>query len=328
MAQRWTAEDLPDFQGRRVVITGGNSGLGFEAARALARKGACLSLACRDLGKGRAARERLVQESPGADVDVLELDLADLSCVRKAAEAFRSRVSRLDVLLNNAGIMAIPRRETADGFEMQLGTNHLGHFAWTGLLIDLLLATPGSRVVNVSSTAHRPGRMHWDDLQLERSYTRWGAYAQSKLANLLFTYELQRRLSACGAQTIALAAHPGYAATNLQFADARMRGSSAGETLWRVINGLFAQSAEMGALPLLYAAGSPQARGGEYFGPDRLAESRGYPVKVGSSRRSHSAADAARLWQVSQELTGVHFDALGKLEELRSPAARGAEADS
>jgi NAD(P)-dependent dehydrogenase (short-subunit alcohol dehydrogenase family) len=310
MPERWSAEDLPDLGGRRIVVTGGNSGLGFEAARALARKAARLTLACRDLGKAHAARERLLAESPGADVALLELDLADLSSVRKAAETFRAGTDALHVLLNNAGIMAIPRRETADGFEMQLGTNHLGHFALTGLLIELLLATPGSRVVNVSSTAHRIGRMHWDDLQLERSYTKWGAYAQSKLANLLFTHELQRRLTERGADTIAVAAHPGYAATNLQFADARMRGSSAGERLWHAINGLFAQSAEMGALPLLRAAAAPGVRGGDYFGPDRLAESRGHPVKVGSSRRSRDAADAARLWQVSEQLTGVRFDAL------------------
>lgn len=310
MPERWTAEKLPDLSGRCMLVTGGNSGLGFEAARALARKGARLTLACRDLGKARAARERLLAESPGADVALLELDLADLSSVRKAAEAFRAAADALHVLLNNAGIMAIPRRETADGFEMQLGTNHLGHFAFTGLLLDLLLATPGSRVVNVSSTAHKVGRMRWDDLQHERSYTKWGAYAQSKLANLLFTYELQRRLEARRADTIAVAAHPGYAATNLQFADARMRGSGAGERLWHAINGLFAQSAEMGALPLLFAAGAPEVRGGDYFGPDRLIESRGHPVKVSSSRRSHDAADAARLWQVSEELTGARFDAL------------------
>jgi NAD(P)-dependent dehydrogenase (short-subunit alcohol dehydrogenase family) len=310
MPKRWSADDLPDLSGRHVVVTGGNSGLGFEAARALARKGARLTLACRDLGKARAAREQLLAESPGAEVALLELDLADLSSVRKAAGALRAAADALHVLLNNAGIMAIPRRETADGFEMQLGTNHLGHFALTGLLMERLLATPGSRVVNVSSTAHRMGRVRWDDLQSERSYSRWGAYAQSKLANLLFTYELQRRLAARGADTIAVAAHPGYAATNLQFADARMRGSSFGERVWHLINGLFAQSAEMGALPLLYAAGAAEVQGGDYFGPDRLAESRGHPVKVGSSRRSRDVADAARLWQVSEQLTGVHFDAL------------------
>jgi NAD(P)-dependent dehydrogenase (short-subunit alcohol dehydrogenase family) len=306
----WTTADLPDFSGRRVIITGGNSGLGLECARALAARGAKLTLACRDLGKARAAQESLLQQTPAADIELLELDLADLSSVRKAAESYRGRQSQLDVLLNNAGIMAIPRRQTADGFEMQLGTNHLGHFAFTALLSDLLLATKGSRVVNVSSTAHKMGRMHWDDLQWESSYGKWTAYAQSKLANLLFTYELQRRLAACGSEVRAVAAHPGYAATNLQLAGARMRNSSAGERLWRGINSLFSQSAEMGALPLLRAAGGAGVAGGDYYGPERLAESRGHPVKVGTSGRARDEAEAARLWKVSEQLTGQRFEAL------------------
>jgi NAD(P)-dependent dehydrogenase (short-subunit alcohol dehydrogenase family) len=206
--------------------------------------------------------------------------------------------------------MAIPRRETADGFEMQLGTNHLGHFALTGLLLDLLLATRGSRVVNVSSTAHRMGRMHWDDLQRGRSYSKWSAYGQSKLANLLFTYELQRRLTARDAQSIAVAAHPGYAATNLQFAGPRMAGSRLQERMMGLMNRAFSQSGEMGALPLLRAAGGTDVEGSDYYGPARMAESRGHPVKVGSSNRSRDEADAARLWQLSEELTGVRFDAL------------------
>jgi len=307
---RWTSSLLPDLSERRVIITGGNSGLGLEAARALARRGARLTLACRDLGKAHSAREELLRQTPDAEVELLELDLADLASVRAAAASYRARESQLHVLLNNAGIMAIPRRETADGFEMQLGTNHLGHFAFTALLCEPLLATQGARVVNVSSTAHKMGRMHWDDLHGQRSYGRWNAYAQSKLANLLFAYELQRRLAAAGSSALSVAAHPGYAATNLQFADARMRGSSSGERFWQLINGLFSQSAEMGALPLLRAAGADGVAGGDYYGPDRLAESRGHPVVVAASRRARNLADAARLWEESEQLTGVRFEAL------------------
>jgi hypothetical protein len=206
--------------------------------------------------------------------------------------------------------MALPRRETVDGFEMQLGTNHLGHFALTGLLLGPLLATPGSRVVNLSSTMHRAGRMRWYDLHGERSYGKWTAYGQSKLANLLFTYELQRKLAASRAPTISVACHPGYAATNLQFAGPRMQGSSLLEVQARWMNRLLSQSAEMGALPTLYAATAEDVRGGEYFGPSGFAELWGPPRKVSSSRRSHDAGDAARLWEVSQVLTGIRYDAL------------------
>ena len=305
----WTPDRLPDLEGRHVVVTGGNSGLGLESAIALARAGANVTLACRDLGKAREAAATIRARVPDARVDEVELDLADLSSVRKCAEKLLASKPALHVLLNNAGVMAIPYRRTVDGFEMQLGTNHLGHFALTGLLLERLLATPGSRVVNVSSMAHRIGRMNWDDLQSERSYVGWVAYGQSKLANLLFTRELQRRLAERGSSTIAVAAHPGYAATNLQFQDARMRGSSLGERFWGVINGIFAQSAEMGALPLVYAAAAEDVQGGEYFGPARF-ESWGHPTRVGTSRSARDAAQARRLWETSEELTGVRFGAL------------------
>ena len=301
----WTAEDIPDLSGKTIVVTGGNSGIGYEAALRLAGKGAEVILACRDPRKADRAGEEIARVYPQARVQSMALDLASLASVRAFAESFAAARSRLDVLINNAGVMALPQMKTADGFEMQLGTNHLGHFALTGLLLETLLATPGSRVVNVSSTAHKPGRIRFADLQWERGYQRWFAYAQSKLANLLFTYELQRRLEAKGAQCSSVACHPGYAATNLQTAAARIEGSRLMERFWDGVNGLLAQSSAMGALPTLRAATDPAVRGGEYYGPAGLFESRGYPVVVKSSRRSHDREAAAKLWSISADLTGV-----------------------
>jgi len=307
---KWTAADVPDQSGRIAIVTGANSGLGSETALALAARGAHVVLACRDASKAQAALETIRAASPAASVEVLALDLASLASIRAFADAVSTRHKRLDLLCNNAGVMAIPRRRTADGFEMQLGTNHLGHFALTGLLLPLLLATPKSRVVSVSSAAHRPGKIHWDDLQLERSYGKWRAYAQSKLANLLFAYELDRRLRKAAASVISVAAHPGYAATNLQAVGARMEGARVFEKVFELGNQLFAQSAAMGALPTLYAATAPLVQGGDYFGPDGLSEMWGHPRKVGSTARSKGLADAARLWELSETLTDVRFAAL------------------
>jgi NAD(P)-dependent dehydrogenase (short-subunit alcohol dehydrogenase family) len=308
--QKWTVEDLPELSGKIVIITGANSGLGFEAAREMARKGAHVVLACRDVAKTKAAISSIAAEVPEAALQGMALDLARLSSVREFAESFLSAHGELHVLLNNAGVMAIPYRKTADGFEMQLGTNHLGHFALTGLLLEPLLATPGARVVNVSSNAHRFGKIRFDDLQLERSYGKWRAYGQSKLANLLFTYELQRRLAAKKADVISVGCHPGYAATNLQFVGPRMEGSSLLERGAKLLNDLLSQSAAMGALPLLYAAAAPGVRGGDCIAPDGFAERRGYPKKTRSNARSRDAAVAARLWEASETLTGVHYEAL------------------
>jgi NAD(P)-dependent dehydrogenase (short-subunit alcohol dehydrogenase family) len=302
----WTADDLPDLTGKQYVVTGANSGLGFETARALARRGGEVVLACRDTGRAGTALDRIKSESPGARVEARELDLASLDSVSAFASAWPAG-RPIHALVNNAGVMALPLRRTADGFEMQIGTNHLGHFALTGRLLPRLLATPGARIVNVSSTMHKIGRMAWDDLQSRERYGKWRAYGQSKLANLLFTYELQRRLSAAGKDAIAVAAHPGYAATNLQTAGPRMEGSSLLERVSLLGNQLFSQTAEMGALPTLFAAAAPGVRGGEYFGPDRMFETWGHPQRVRSNARSHDAADQARLWQVSEELTGVRF---------------------
>jgi len=309
-ADAWTADAMPDLSGKTLIVTGGNSGLGFETTRALAKRGAHVVLACRSLEKANEAIARLRAENPRADVEAMALDLASLASVRTFASGFLRKQSALHGLVNNAGVMALPRCETVDGFEMQLGTNHFGHFALTGLLLESLLATPGSRVVNLSSTMHKAGRMRFDDLHGERSYGKWTAYGQSKLANLLFTYELQRRLAAKRAATISVASHPGYAATNLQFAGPRMQGSSLLESAAGLMNHLFSQSAEMGALPSLYAATAPGVQGGDYFGPGGFAEMWGPPRKVSSSARSHAASDAARLWEISEDATGIRFDAL------------------
>ena len=306
---------LPDQRGRTAIVTGGNSGIGLEAAVVLARKGARLVLACRNPGKAKAAADTIAADAigraaPNAELEVLALDLADLSSVREFARAFSARHARLDLLVNNAGVMAIPYRKTADGFEMQIGTNHLGHFALTGLLLERLLATPGARVVNVSSGAHRMGKIRFDDLHWAQRYRRWGAYGQSKLANLLFTFELQRRLAARRLTQISVACHPGYAATDLQFVAPRMDGSRLLGRAMALGNRILAQSAADGALPTLYAALAPEVQGGDYIGPDGLGEMWGSPKKVGASVRARSEADARRLWELSEAQTNVRFDAL------------------
>jgi NAD(P)-dependent dehydrogenase (short-subunit alcohol dehydrogenase family) len=303
----WTADDIPDLSGQTVIVTGGNSGIGYEAALQLARKGGEVILACRDLRKAHAAIEGIRGARRDAAVEAVELDLANLASVHAFANVFRDRHRQLHVLCNNAGVMALPYRKTADGFEMQFGTNHLGHFALTGLLLDRLLETAGARVVTVSSGAHRMGKIRFDDPHWERGYRKWLAYGQSKLANLLFTYELQRRLDAAGATLIAVACHPGYAATNLQVAGPRMAGSAAMESLSEFANRLFAQSAAMGALPTLYAATAADVHGGDYIGPDGLGELWGSPKKVPSSARSRDPETARRLWELSERQTGVQY---------------------
>jgi NAD(P)-dependent dehydrogenase (short-subunit alcohol dehydrogenase family) len=308
---KWTARDIPPQHGRTVVVTGANSGLGYMTALELARAGAHVVLACRDPRRGEAARAALTRQVPAASVDLRRLDLASLTSVREFAEALRRDHPRLDVLINNAGIMAIPRQLTDDGFERQLGTNHLGHFALTGLLLPALLPVAGSRVVTVSSGAHKTGRMNFDDLMGERSYRRWVAYSQSKLANLLFAFELHRRLTSAGAATISVAAHPGYAATNLQHVGPRIDGNRLAAAAMSIGNRLLAQSDEMGALPQLYAATSPDVAGGDYLGPDGLLEQRGHPRKVSATRAARDEAAAARLWSISEDLTGVTFPVAG-----------------
>jgi NAD(P)-dependent dehydrogenase (short-subunit alcohol dehydrogenase family) len=306
----WTAADIPDQHGRVALVTGANSGLGFQTARALAGRGATVVMGCRNQIKGAEALARVIDEHPRASAELVELDLADLSSVHKAANDVLARHPRLDLLINNAGVMAIPRHTTADGFEMQFGTNHLGHFALTGLLIERLLATQDSRVVSVSSTAHRWGRVRFDDLQRERRYRKWLAYGQSKLANLLFVRELQRRLASKEASTIAVAAHPGYASTHLQAVGPEMAGSKVMARVMPVANRVFSQPEEQGALPQLYAATALDVTGGEFFGPDGRFEMQGGPTRVTPSKAAQNDDDARRLWEMSEGLTGVRYDGL------------------
>jgi NAD(P)-dependent dehydrogenase (short-subunit alcohol dehydrogenase family) len=299
--QKWTETDVPDQSGRVAIVTGANTGLGFDTARVLAQRGAEVVLAVRNVEKGKQAAERIAAVAPGAEVTVQELDLSSLASVRSAAGELAGRYPKIDLLINNAGVMYTPYQKTADGFEMQFGTNHLGHFALTGLLLPQLLAAPGSRVVTVSSMGHRiRAKIHFDDLQFERSYDRVKAYGQAKLANLMFTYDLNRRLAAADAGTVALAAHPGGAATELGRHSPLLR-------LVTPVVKIFAQSPAMGALPSLRAATDPTALGGQYYGPDGLAEARGYPKVVGSSAQSKDESLQRHLWSVSEELTGLTY---------------------
>jgi len=297
----WTADEIPDQRGRRAVVTGANSGLGLVIARELARNGAAVLLACRNLGKGEAALADVrAAAAPGAEPALASLDLGSLESVRAFAAA---QDGPLDLLVNNAGVMAPPHGTTADGFELQLGTNHLGHFALTGLLVDRLLAAPAPRVVTMSSLMHRFGRVHFDDLQGERRYRRWRAYNQSKLANLLFMRELDRRARAAAVPLVSVAAHPGWAATHLQTASPPLLD----RTVLRVLNRVVAQTADRGALPALYAATVPGLPGGSFAGPDGRSELGGDPQLVSMSRRAQDADAARRLWEVSERLTGVTY---------------------
>jgi NAD(P)-dependent dehydrogenase (short-subunit alcohol dehydrogenase family) len=301
MADGWDASRIPDQAGRVAVVTGANSGLGLVTARELARKGALVVMACRNMDKGRAALADVERAASGPAPELEELDLADLSSVRSFAERFRANHDRLDVLVNNAGVMAPPRRETADGFELQFGTNHLGHFALTKQLLDLMEGREDARVVTLSSNAHKFGRIAFDNLNGDRRYFRWRAYGQSKLANLLFALELDRRLRARGSTVKSLAAHPGYAATNLQSAAAPL----VDRLVMQVGNAVIAQNDEMGALPVLFAATQPGLEGGTYAGPDGHGEHRGHPKVVRPNAAARDEKTARRLWEVSEELTAA-----------------------
>jgi NAD(P)-dependent dehydrogenase (short-subunit alcohol dehydrogenase family) len=310
--RHWTEADVPDLSGRTAVVTGANAGLGLQAAHVLAAHGAHVVLACRSLDKAGQAADQIAAASPGASTSMVRLNLASQSSVRSAAEEIRARFPRVDLLINNAGVMAVPYQRTEDGFELTLATNHLGPFALTGLLLDRLGA--GARIVTMSSIGHLDGVMHFDDLQSERHYDPEQAYEQSKLANLLFTYELDRRLRDAGARVTALACHPGVVLTDLFVNRSRLQRFLLSRAM-RIINFWAVQNARMGALPALRAATDPSAQGGEYFGPRRYGLRRrfftGYPAVVDSSARSHDEADQARLWQVSEQLTGVSYAALG-----------------
>jgi NAD(P)-dependent dehydrogenase (short-subunit alcohol dehydrogenase family) len=304
VSTKWTTEQIPDQTGRTVVVTGANSGLGLVTARELARKRASVVLACRNTDKGRAALTRIRAAAPHAQTSLAALDLGSLASVEAFADGFRSAHEGLDLLINNAGVMAPPRRVTADGFELQFGTNHLGHFALTGRLIGAMEGREDARVVTLASNAHKLGRINFDDLQSEHGYNRWRAYAQSKLADLITALELERRLRAADSTVKSIAAHPGYAATNLQTAAAPL----VDRAVMILGNQLFAQSADAGALPSLYAATEPGLEGGTYVGPDGIGEFRGHPRAVSPDGAARDERLAARLWAISEELTGVKFE--------------------
>jgi NAD(P)-dependent dehydrogenase (short-subunit alcohol dehydrogenase family) len=303
MTTKWTAENIPDLTGKTAVVTGANSGIGYETARALAGKRAAVILACRNPEKGQAAQRRITLENPDAKAECALLDLTDLASIRRFAGEFNHRRKKLDLLINNAGIMRTPPGRTADGFELQFGVNHLGHFALTGLLLDLIVHTPGARVVTVSSGGHRFGKIDFDNLDARKGYDPGAAYGQSKLANLLFAYELDRRFRAAGVDAVSAAAHPGWTA-----------GTNLAVHWWmiRFLNPILGQPPAMGALPVLYTAVAPEAAEGGYYGPGGWLELGGYPAKLRSSDRSYDPATAAKLWAVSEEMTGVRYPEIGK----------------
>lgn len=302
----WTLDQVPDLSGKIIVVTGGNSGLGYESVKAFAMKGAEVILTSRSAEKGEEAKSAILKAFPEGKIRVKQLDLSDLDSVRHFVGKFIDEYDKLDVLMNNAGIMMTPYFKTKDGFEGQFGVNHLGHFALTGLLLDVLLKTPGSRIVNVSSGAHKMGRMDFSNLHFEngRSYSPLKSYGQSKLSNLLFTYELQRKLESSQKDSISLAAHPGSSMTNLG-------RHIEGKLLYKILLPLFkrmSQDQAQGALPQIRASVDPHAKGGEYYGPDGRREMTGFPVLVPSNEASHNLLDAARLWEESEKLTGVKID--------------------
>lgn len=295
----WTTENIPNQTGKTAIITGSSSGIGFEAARVLANKGATVVIAVRSPDKGKAAADKIISRNKDADVKVMPLDLANLASVKAFAAEFQKNCRQLDLLINNAGVMIPPYSKTADGFELQFGTNHLGHFALTALLLDVLTGTGGARIVNVSSSAHKSGNLDFNDLSWEkRKYSAWNAYGDSKIANLYFTFELNRKFRENGFDTLVAAAHPGWTATDLQ----RHTG------IINFLNNFFAQDAAMGALPTLRAAFDETANGGDYFGPEGFMEMCGFPVKVKPSDLSKDEKIAGRLWAVSEQLTGVKFE--------------------
>ena len=296
---KWTVNNIPEQKGRVVIVTGSSSGIGFEAARALLNKNAKVIIAVRNTEKGIAAANKIKKANNSADVEFMLLDLASLDSIHQFANNFKGKYNRLDLLINNAGVMIPPYSKTSDGFELQFGTNHLGHFALTGLLIDLINKTKDSRIVNVSSAAHKSGNIDFNDLNWEkRKYKAWRAYGDSKIANLYFTFELKRRLANVKSKTKVIAAHPGWTATDLQ----RHSG------IFQFMNGFFAMKQEQGALPTLRAAIDETAQSGDFFGPDGFQEMRGFPVKVESNKLSHDMDIALKLWNVSEDLTHVKFN--------------------
>ncbi|MEM9951772.1 MAG: oxidoreductase [Chloroflexota bacterium] len=310
MANKWTQANIPDQSGKVVIVTGANSGLGYETSKALAKKGAKVIMAVRTVNKGEQARDEILADVPNADLEVMRLDVGNLASVREFADTFKATYDRLDILANNAGVMAIPRQETADGFEMQLGVNHLGHFALTGLLLDVIVKTPNARIHNVSSSANWSGTINFDDLMGEQDYGRWSAYGQSKLANIFFTYELHNRLRAAGYDTIVNTSHPGLVMTNLQENSLEQSGRNPLESfLYRLAGPLMAQDVNMGMLSQLYGMTAPEAKSGTFYGPGTF-NLRGYPAEASPNSEVKDAEALKRFFDVSEELTGVTYNML------------------
>ncbi|MFW9928826.1 MAG: oxidoreductase [Candidatus Thorarchaeota archaeon] len=310
--KKWTVDDIADLTGKIVVITGANSGTGFEATKILAKKGAHVIMGCRNEEKGKKALEEIKKELPESSIEYMHLDLSNLKSINEFTTNIKSKYKHVDVLLNNAGVMQTPHKKTEDGFELQIGINHLGHFALTGLLLDLIKATPEARVVTMSSTVHTMGKVDTTDLQFEngRKYDRTKSYSQSKLANLLFAYELDRKFKENNITAISVASHPGYAATNLQSSGLSLdTGLKAKFYRWtyKITNKVIAQSAYMGSLPMVMAGVDNSVKGGEYYGPTGLLGQRGYPGKTKSNEKSHDVENAQKLWKISEELTKVHY---------------------
>jgi NAD(P)-dependent dehydrogenase (short-subunit alcohol dehydrogenase family) len=294
----WRPAMMPDLSGKTILVTGANSGIGLEAVKLFAGKGAEVIMACRNVEKAEVAAAEVRAVVAEARLEIMALDLADLASVKAFADAVKQRFAKLDVLLNNAGLMAPPLQRTKDGFEIQFGTNHLGHFALTGQLLELLEAADAPRIVQISSLAHRGGKLMWGNLNAEKSYSRWAFYCQSKLANLIFARDLNRRLEKAGSKVHAYAAHPGYSATHLQ---KTMPGGG-------LFNTIMAQTAEKGCLPGVMAATSPDVKPGGYYGPDgRIMELRGYPAPAFARKITDNKTVGQRLWQESERLTGVRY---------------------
>lgn len=305
---KWTADNIPDLEGKTVIVTGANSGLGFEASKMFADKDAEVVMACRSIERGKNAKDDIEQEIEDPYLEVKKLDLADLESVKDFAEEFKANHEELDILCNNAGVMAIPREETEDGFEKQFGVNHLGHFALTAHLFPALIETEDARVVTQSSGLHEKGSINFDDLMHEQNYSPQQVYSDSKLANLLFAYELDRKIRREGLDIKSIGVHPGYSATNLQTRGPEKSGNKIKKYAMKVANKVIAQSARKGALPMMYAAVSEEAEGGDYIGPGGLGNMRGLPEKQESSEASYETSTAEELWAVSEELTGVDFE--------------------
>ena len=296
--KKWKFENIPDQTGKIVIVTGANSGIGFEVTKALTRKGAQVIMACRNINNAETAKKKILYEFPDIKIEIIHLDLSDLSSIRQFSNEFLEKYSRLDILCNNAGIMMTPEQKTVNGFELQIGTNYLGHFALTGLLIKMLINTGDSRIISMSSYGHNWGKIYFDDLNLNNKYDMGKAYAQSKLANLLFAYELQRRLTTLGTNVISNASHPGWTKkTNLPKY----------VFLLRLLNPFIGMKPEKGALSMIYAATAPEAEGGAFYGPNGRFQVRGYPIKVKSSDKSYNLDDAKKLWELSEKLTGITF---------------------